>query len=187
MLPTLDALIACGANVNAEMPSGETALGLAAMSGSADAVRLLFTHGAKASKNTMGGWSPLLGAAQSGSAETVRLLLAHGVDASGVDGIGRTPLMAAIQAAPQRSAFIVNGKSKTQNLSPQEQSRMKGYVEIVRLLLSHGADVNARDRMGNTAMKLAMGKNMPVRPMQQSKPEIIAALKQAEPDPRSQP
>ena len=46
----------------------------------------------------------------------------------------------------------------------------KGHIEIVKLLLDHGADINAKDKDGKTALDLARENN---------KEKIVEYLKQA--------
>jgi ankyrin repeat protein len=179
ILGTLKALIVGGADVNAAGPNGETPLSLAASSGSADAVRLLFAHGAKMPKETGVGWSPLMGAAQIGSLDTVRLLLEHGADARATDQSGRTTIMAAVDSAPYTVVVIINGVNQTPKPSPVDQARLQRIFDIIRLLLDHGADLNARDSRGFTALQLAIGANFPRQNQMQrpQKPELVAFLK----------
>ncbi len=91
------------------------------------------------------GTTPLLRAAKAGDVATMRLLLAHGASADLPTMTGITPLMAACGNAS--SPIDTRGRYKT-----EEQA-----IEAVKLLISAGASVNARDRGGQTALHGAAG------------------------------
>ncbi|MFO7276545.1 MAG: ankyrin repeat domain-containing protein [Pseudomonadota bacterium] len=86
------------------------------------------------------GTTPLIRAAKAGDIPAMKLLLEHGarVDITTANGI--TPLMAA--AGNGSSKIDTRGRYKT-----EEQA-----IEAVQLLLTAGADINARDRNGQTAL-----------------------------------
>jgi len=99
----------------------------AAAFGNRDTLKLLIDAGADVrARNDMGATALLWAAADP---ERARLLIEHGADVTTVSKQGRTPLMAA--------------------------AARKGGSAIVGLLLSKGADVHARDVIGNTALTLA--------------------------------
>lgn len=86
------------------------------------------------------GTTPLIRAAKAGDVPAMRLLIEHGanVDLPTVNGI--TPLMAA--AGNASAKLDTRGRYKT-----EEQA-----AEAVKLLLAAGANINARDRNGQTAL-----------------------------------
>ena len=84
------------------------------------------------------GQTPFLRAALSGDTATMRLLLEHGADPNLPTSAGTTPLMAAAGVN-----WVV---AQTYTESPQ------ALIEAVTLCLSLGADVNATNSMGLTAL-----------------------------------
>lgn len=118
-----------GANI--KDARGQTPLMLASAFGTLDAMRLLISSGADVDVENDAGATALLWASE--DVEKVRLLLEHCRDqracVNKATPQGRTPLMV---AAATTDAF-----------------------ESVKLLLDKGADVNAQDRQGHTALTTA--------------------------------
>lgn len=115
-LETMRLLLAAGADARAANGTGTTALHLSA--GDAAKVRLLLDRGADVHARSQAGRTPLLVAASHhGAVDAVRLLLAAGAEVQVADTAGVTPLLAAATVDDAQTA---------------------------RLLLDHGADVNAR-------------------------------------------
>ena len=117
----------------------QTVLAWAAFNGHIDIVRLLIAKGvdANARDGDGRGNSALICAVQSGDLPMVRLLIKNGADAN-VGNSNWTPLMAA--------AWTM-GSSTRRN--------RKDILAILKLLLAKGANVNARDRVGQTVLSLA--------------------------------
>ncbi|HEY8509633.1 MAG TPA: ankyrin repeat domain-containing protein [Steroidobacteraceae bacterium] len=86
------------------------------------------------------GTTPLIRAAKAGDIPAMKLLLAYGAKVDLPTAHGITPLMAAAGNASTR--IDTRGRYKT-----EEQA-----AEAVKLLLAAGADVNSRDRNGQTAL-----------------------------------
>lgn len=110
---------------------------IAANKGNYDLVIDLLKRGANVNAQNKRYGTPLLGAIATGRAQTVRLLLERGADANLADEV-RTPLMAA-------QSFGCHLESK---------------LEVTFLLLKYGADVNARDFNGVTALAEAFDKRL---------------------------
>lgn len=148
--------------------AGQSALHLAARYGLPDVVGLLLDKGANV--NLLSLWekgAPLHNAALAKSADTVRLLLQRGAKTEIQDGSGFTPLMqAVIQHDPDTILALLEGGAvidtrstlnsmitplviAASNASPLDH---QAYLQILRLLLDHGADINYQAGDGNTPL-----------------------------------
>ncbi|MFQ5961722.1 MAG: PrsW family glutamic-type intramembrane protease [Candidatus Methylomirabilales bacterium] len=175
----VEALLAAGAEVDAQTPSGETALKLASSLGRPDIadkiaarlkdrgphvnveapdvamVQLLLKYGASVNfKDRRKKMTPLHTAASHGRSDLVQLLIRQGADVNATDGLGQTPLHKAVEEA---------------------------YTGTVQILLQHGADVNVVDRCeSDTPLNLAMKRKegrMFYRPNLQAFEETISLLR----------
>lgn len=116
--------IDAGADVNARDYKGDTALHLAADAAEHDSIQHLLDAGANPNLQNERGETPLHLAARKQFSECTKALLEGGADPGIVDGQGATPLI---------------GAHTAQN---------------VDLLLDYGANINAVDRRGDTALHL---------------------------------
>lgn len=113
------ALLKKAADVNAAQGDGMTALHWAAMNGDAELARMLIVAGANIRATTrLGTYTPLYLASQHGHAPVLQALIAAGADVSAGTPNGTTPLMVAAAS---------------------------GEVDAVKVLVEHGAEVNAKD------------------------------------------
>ena len=115
------------------------------------------------------GKSPLHAATHGGDFEMVQVLLDYGLDANTQDSLGSTPLNFALEyrsntidprvvrllldhgANPNILARIQQGNT------PLHRASRSGRIEIVRLLVEHGASVEAQDDAGMTPLDVASG------------------------------
>ena len=155
-------LITAGAEVNAVNPRGGSALMYAAVGGYFTAVQLLLNHGAKVNAAGTNGWTALMIAAARGHAEVLQLLLDHGAHVNTRDIYGWTPLMrAAFQKHPGAVKKLIEHKSV--NINAQDDNgatalhhvASKGFVEIAKILIEHGADTQSKDQQGHTPLMVA--------------------------------
>ena len=115
---------------------------------SAEFVKLLLDKGAQVNGKSKNGVAALTAAARLGKADTVRLLLDRGVDASTRTKRRMTPLTA-VAVGP--------GFRKASGKSPAGDS----YLEVVKLLLEKGAEVDAANWQGRTLLMAAAKEGHP--------------------------
>jgi len=155
----IDRLLKAGADVNSRLtPGGDTALMLAARSGVSDAIRVLVDAGATVNaQESWGGTTPLMWAVAERHPDAARLLIAAGADvnartlyvaaANGRGFEGRTPVTT---RADSKAEEFASGW-----LTPLMFAAREDDVELARMLVAAGADINAVAGDGKTALALA--------------------------------
>jgi len=159
-VPTAQALVARGANVNATNRYGVTPLALACTNGSRPMVELLLGAGADANAELRGGETPLMTAARTGRVEVVRALLARGANVNAkLPQSGQTALMwsaaegheavveALLAAGAEFRAPLATG------FTPLLFAVRGGHTGIVLRLLKAGVDVNEAAQPARTQNK----------------------------------
>jgi uncharacterized protein len=156
----IDKLLKAGADPNVPFSAGgDTALMMASRTGKTDAIRVLVESGANVNaKETWGGTTALMWAVSEGHADAARLLLGAGADvnarsnyvaaANGRGFEGRTPL--SNRTDPKAEEFASGW------LTPLTMAAREGDVEMARVLVNAGADINAAAGDGKTALSLAI-------------------------------
>lgn len=147
-------LLAAGANAQTRRKSGESMLMLVAESGNADMLRDLLQHGAEADWRESGhGQTALMFAARAGHAEIVDILLQHGADPDAATSIGKTPEFIAPNSVPGFGfgEGILRGgvpadrgrrEPAPGGMTPLLYAARHNHVDVARLLLEHGGDIN---------------------------------------------
>jgi ankyrin repeat protein len=141
-------LLNSGADVGAKAKRGSKALLLAAESGYGEIVRLLIARGADANSKTDNGWTALMAASERGHPEVVRLLLDNGADVNAKNKDGLTALIVVFSQHTFKSLFQMG-------LPQQVPHSNGGRLEVARLLLDKGADVNGKHLEGETPLMWA--------------------------------
>ena len=156
----LDRLLKAGADPNAPLTAAsDTALMMAARTGKPEAIRVLVEAGANVNaKESWGGTTALMWAVSEGHPEAARVLITAGADvnarsnyvaaANGRGFEGRTPV--ANRTEPKTQEFA-SGWLTSLTLAARE-----GDVDLVRILLDAGADVNTVAGDGKTALAVAV-------------------------------
>ena len=147
-------LIDEGADVNAENRNGYL-LHKAAWNGHVGVIKLLLANGANVNLRDTRGKTPLHEAVLRDNQEGVAELLANGADVNARDSNGETPLHIAVLHITVWSAHVsvirlllakgvdVNVRDGWGNM-PLHLAIRIGDTEVVQLLLTHGADANAK-------------------------------------------
>jgi ankyrin repeat protein len=145
-----EALLARGARVNETEDDGDTPLMVAAACGRADFVRALLAKGADVNARDRGGHTPLISAAmgamfKSAPEQTVKKIYGEEDGADFKDLLKRmgNEHTKVIDLLLERGADV-NVQAEDCHLSALMIAAMIGDVEIVRSLLSHGADANLK-------------------------------------------
>ena len=144
-------LLAKGANPNTPGPDGTTALMWAASNDDLELVRALIKAGANVTLRNQFGTSALTEAAIIGSAPVIEALLKAGADPNTKNPEGETPLMAVARAGKVDAATRlleagadVNAKEEWGGQTALMWAAAQSQAEMVKLLASKGADLNAR-------------------------------------------
>ena len=180
---TSKALLKAGANASAANRYGVTPLSLAAVNGNVALIEALLSAGASANSIVSKGQTVLMTAARTGNPAAVRVLIEGGADVNARESqLGETALM---WAASENHAEVVtllasrgadvNARSSTiqfpkdrfglegvltilphGNWSPLMYAARDGGVDVARALAKAGADINATDPDGTTALIFAI-------------------------------
>jgi ankyrin repeat protein len=158
----LDLFLERGAAIDEGNLIGQTALMLASQYGNTDAVKTLLSHGARIGDRDNAGRTALGYAVESGVVDACAALVEAGAKIDDRDSTGMTPLMyvgrMGLPGNPMRAIAARSGGSETKkDAIGEEQIRTEEFLSVAggrttRLLLDRGADKNARDKMGNTAL-----------------------------------
>jgi ankyrin repeat protein len=144
-------MLAKGANPNAPGPDGTTAIMYAASNGDLELVRALLKAGANVKSKNQFGTSAITEAAIVGSAPVIDALLKAGADPNTRNPEGETPLMAVARSGNVEAARLllearadINATESFGGQSALMWAAAQSQAEMVKLLASKGADLNAR-------------------------------------------
>jgi ankyrin repeat protein len=146
-----------GVRVDAAGHDGTPALHWAVRYNDLDTAALLVRAGANVRQPNRYGLPPINLAAQNANPAMIKLLVESGADVNATDGAGETPLvaatargsLAAVEALVEAGA-AVDARDRTFQQSALMVAVRANHPELVRYFVAHGAEVNARTRIGDT-------------------------------------
>ncbi len=146
-----------GVDPNIKDKYGSTPLHIAAIRDHVDVARLLLQYGVDPNVQDKRGWTPLHVAAIRGRVDVVRFLLEHGANPNARDKDSMTPLHLMSEYYEFLSLLISYGDMDEvlKYGNPQPPRWVPFHVEVAKLLLEHGADLNAKNEGGWTPLHLA--------------------------------
>jgi hypothetical protein len=111
--------------------------------------------------------TPLHAAAYYGDLEMAQVLLEYGVDVNAQNDAGCTPLDFASRDGHRNDSRVVqllidhgadpNTRASRSGFTPLHRASENGRIEVVRLLIEHGANVEMQDKYGRTPLNVASG------------------------------
>ncbi|HEY1755312.1 MAG TPA: ankyrin repeat domain-containing protein [Bryobacteraceae bacterium] len=179
----IEALLKAGADPNSAQPEGETALMVAARTGNTAAVKTLLDHGAQVNPaENWRGQTALMFAAAEKHAAVVQLLIQHGADVNARSGVfdftqlkpkagsvamnfprgGFTALLfAAREGDLETGQTLVAAQADVNQGDPDGSTPLieaiiNFHFDFAAFLLDHGADPNACDGKGRSALYAAV-------------------------------
>ena len=161
-IETVQAIIDHGVDVNAVNNTGQTPLWLACCDGQVDFVKILLDTGADTNIIDKYGDS-CLHAAMHGhcSTEVIQKILDHGAHVNAVNKDGATPLLLACSTAQTEAVKLLLGAMADPNIAYADgdtslHTAIAGDCskETIQEIIDHGADVNAMNKRGRTALLL---------------------------------
>ncbi len=165
-LPMIRLLLGAGADPSSTDATGESCLLMAAQEGQAEAVAALLEKGAAVDgRDPAYRQTALMVAARAGHADVVRLLLAHGAAVDAQTRAGQVPTFRTPASnSGSKGAGIIRGGWPERGerdpipgaKTPLLYAAREGHLEIVRMLLAAGADIEKADADGITPLLMAI-------------------------------
>jgi ankyrin repeat protein len=160
--PVAELLVLRGADIGALAHSGATPLHSAAIGGNVPVVRLLAAKGADLNARDQRGNTPLYWAVEYQGyryKEIVDTFL--GLGAKVLGNTGSSPLEVAVRRNDMRTAHVLAGAvdkgwRSDHGDAPLHWAVRSRHLKLVRVLVEHGAELNARDGQGYTPLDVAV-------------------------------
>ena len=153
----VDILVKEGLEVDSKDKNDITPLIDACRKGQKDAVEYLLQKGANINATTCSGSTALHFAVQCDQYHIAEMLVKKGLNVNAKNFYGWTPFFQACYEGKKNTVdlFIKNGADLSSRLDKHNCTCLhiaseKGHVEVLRLLLEHGVDLQSRDKSGDT-------------------------------------
>ncbi|KAI4243619.1 MAG: hypothetical protein L6R40_003443, partial [Gallowayella cf. fulva] len=162
-------LLEMGAKIESENSMGQTPLHIACKEDNHKVISLLLRKGANIEAKDTGGRTALHFACERANKEVISLLLRNGARTEAKDSAGRTAMFAACDSADTEAVSILIEKGA----QIDAQATLDGNTpllmacgwahgsEVVSLLLTHGARLEARNKQGETPLRRACSASRP--------------------------
>ena len=155
-------LIKLGADVKIKCKEGANAIIYALFFGPEDLIEPILDSGQDVNERYEGGVTLIQGAAALGHKNALNILLARGADVNVSSDRGETPLYFGVQQGRTENVeWLLSHGAQTQ-CKLEDSGRdllhlatLKGYTDIVKLLVDNGVDIDATDKSGKTALQYA--------------------------------
>jgi len=163
-------LLGAGVDADTMDPNNEPASWAAIRSGNVEALRVLLDKGAKVEFKDAAQQTSLMLAVRENQPDMVRLLISKGADVNAVTRIGATPnwvrpnsvagfgfgkgIIRGGLPADRGSRYLTPG-----GLSPLHFASRDGRLEVARILVSNGANIEKRDPNDITPLLMAISNN----------------------------
>ncbi|MEW6734660.1 MAG: ankyrin repeat domain-containing protein [Acidobacteriota bacterium] len=147
-ITTVQTLLSCVVNLDASNRNSRTALMAAALNGRTNVVELLIDRGANINAQDGYGNTALSFAVWNSNNSVVKLLLENGAEAKAKDCVER--------ALSGKAANTSRENQTSENCQTVLMTAaFRGNLDVVRMLLTKGAEVNSRTDQGKTALMFA--------------------------------
>ena len=147
----VDAALKNGANINARNTAGVSSLMAASGTGNVSCVKFLVSRGANVNAHDADGWTALMFACTFSTIDCAAFLISKGAYVDARTNEGQTALAVEAQALMEESLMANASAGHVVPVVADQASVM----DCIKLLISKGANVNARDNNGGTALMLA--------------------------------
>jgi ankyrin repeat protein len=159
---SLAAILERGADVNAKLANGITALFTACSEGNLSTASILVAHGANVNHKDNEGYTALFYSVLEGNVEIVDFLLEHGANIDERDAKGATILhSASANGSKEILEYLLDRRNMyvddidNNGVTPLHKAAQKGKIDAVQLLLDHGANIDSQTKFGWTALHYA--------------------------------
>ena len=148
-------LIEAGSNVNAQNKNGVTPIHFAGLAATAEAVKVLISAGANVNAQGKRGVTPIHFAAKGGNTEAVKVLIAAGANVNATVGsVTPDPILGPREGdTPLHRAMRYSG-THAKRIPGEDLSATSDRIslEVTKVLLAAGANIDARDPRGMTPL-----------------------------------